>query len=855
MRLARPTFPRPLRFILTLALAGAVAAAASVAAPAAGAQTAEGRETASEPGFLFRLDGNPSRIFTPEAVWEVVTGSIGLELGSRFEVSPRGTATTNLQAPSAQAGGALVPFRDPAPAFSRNVLVTRDFSNSPIQTEPHIAVNPNDPDHAVIGAIDYSFPSVVAYVTFDAGENWEGPIQIPFLRDDIFGAGDPVIAFDREGNVYMVSISLGVEEFTVGTAIGLALISSIQIAKSQDGGFTWDDPISTSRSIIDTQLTVDAEQKARGQVHISFLDKPWLDIGPDPNNPDTDAIYVTYTRFNVINSVLYSDELPLLATSEVQSSIELVRSTDGGLTWSDPDNVSPVVRRVSGDTPGAGDANAVGLKRVVQGSTPNVADDGTVYVSWLDSTDDESQEGVGEIYVARSDDGIAFNDPVLAATIREAGYTPRIGNFRYWGTSFPQTAIGPDGAVNVVYGGLNPAMPIDDGDVYFIRSEDFGDSWSRPVTLGGDRGASLQFFPTIDVDGEGGIHVIWADMRDSPEQARYHIYYTRSEDNGETWGFGDERLNIRSDDARVTDFPSNPNKGFPGGRFIGDYIAVAAAGEEVYLVWPDTRLGEFGPTNQKIGFARRQAIPSPEIFISPPSGPGGQQVTVQGFNLQPDLNVFIQAGGVTIATERTNASGRFTTTLFMPVSSEGAQNVRVFDESGNFAQASYYTDFGFGDIQKETQALAEAIEGLVASAPATGADPEPEATPEPSGEFGVGDNGDNDGKGNGGSEWWVVLLAALVGALAGGLIAGGILLRAARGGGAPPPQTPSPPDTPAAPAAPAQPAMAPEPEAAAQPDAPAEPEAAPEPDSPAQSDAPAEPDTPADSSEESRGGS
>ena len=99
MRLARPTFSRPLRFILTLALAGAVAAAASVAVPAAGAQTAKEQETASQPGFLFRLDGNPSRIFTPEAVWEVVTGAIGLELGSRFEVAPGGTVTTNLQAP------------------------------------------------------------------------------------------------------------------------------------------------------------------------------------------------------------------------------------------------------------------------------------------------------------------------------------------------------------------------------------------------------------------------------------------------------------------------------------------------------------------------------------------------------------------------------------------------------------------------------------------------------------------------------------------------------------------------------------------------------------------------------------
>ena len=205
---------------------------------------------------------------------------------------------------------------------------------------------------------------------------------------------------------------------------------------------------------------------------------------------------------------------------------------------------------------------------------------------------------------------------------------------------------------------------------------------------------------------------------------------------------------------------------------------------------------------------------------------------MQGFNLQPDLNVFIQAGGVTIATERTNANGRFTTTLFMPVSSEGAQNVRVFDESGNFAQASYYTDFGFGDIQKETQALAEALEGLVAGAPATGADPEPEETPEPSGSGGFGDNGDGDDDAGSGSEWWIVLIAALAGSLAGGLIAGGLLLRAARRrDDTPTPQAPNPPTPPAT----------------------SEPST--QPDTPAAQAMTAEPDSPADAGEESRGGS
>ena len=57
-----------------------------------------------------------------------------------------------------------MPYRDPAPAFSTNHLVTRDFSSRPYQTEPNIAIDPADPEHIVLGTIDYNFPSMSSYV-------------------------------------------------------------------------------------------------------------------------------------------------------------------------------------------------------------------------------------------------------------------------------------------------------------------------------------------------------------------------------------------------------------------------------------------------------------------------------------------------------------------------------------------------------------------------------------------------------------------------------------------------------------------------------------------------------------------
>ena len=74
------------------------------------------------------------------------------------------------------------------------------------------------------------------------------------------------------------------------------------------------------------------------------------------------------------------------------------------------------------------------------------------------------------------------------------------------------------------------------------------------------------------------------------------------------------------------------------------------------MVWSDTRLGEYGaPEHEDRRSRARQSIPGPELFLSPPSGPGGQQVTLQGFGYQPMMNVFIQLGDID---HRDGAHGR-----------------------------------------------------------------------------------------------------------------------------------------------------------------------------------------------------
>jgi hypothetical protein len=635
------------------------------------------------------------------------------------------TPTPSLQAPGA--AGVLVPFRSPAPAFSRNVLITRDFSRLPFQTEPTIAVNPRNPDHIVVGVIDYNFPSVSAYVSIDGGATWEGPFIVKYLQRDLGTGGDPIVGFDRKGNVYYAMLSIGEEEFRVGPYIIIELVSSVAVTSSADGGRTWSEPISGARSDIKLRrYFVDEAGRLRGQISFEFIDKPWMVVGPDKLNPNEDAIYVTYTEFAVVYEIFYAGELAFLANPVLETTIKLVKGTNDGRSWSAPIAVSPTVVRQFG--PGAGS------KRVLQGSNVAVAPDGTVYVAYLDTLDDGEMRGLAEIKVVRSDDGgRTWSRPVTAAVFNEIPFSPRNANFRYWASAFPQMAVGPNGEVYIVFVGKPLEKPLDDGDVYFVRSLDGGRAWSRPLRLNDDETNRLQFFPAIAVDPKGTIHVIWGDMRDDPSEIRYHIYYTRSEDRGETWGFEVKEIGQRFVNSRVTDSYSNPNFCFPRGAFIGDYFAIKATENDVYAVWADCRLGEFTGLNQKIGFARLRPVREPSVFISPPVGAAGQSVTIRGSNFQPDSNIYVEVSGSVVATTRSTPEGTFAIRLFLPVTTEGPQTVVVYDQSGNFARASFYTQVGFDSVWKGLEELRKAgdvlssrikeLEGVITSpgrSPASG---------------------------------------------------------------------------------------------------------------------------------------
>ncbi len=745
----------------------------SLASPFAGVRADEGSIEGQIPLGNFRTLAPIEKSLSSTA-WTISQGydprfqsfATGRESADSFDWYGPGLSASGGLTSSGTSLNQQVPFRNPAPSFSRNLIVTRQVGLFPIQTEPHIAVDPNDPDHIVLGTIDYNFPGMSTYTSFDGGETWDGPNQVRFFREDFRAAGDPVIAFDRDGNVYMASISLGFEEFQLGTIFSSAEVSSMAVSKSTDGGLTWSDAVSAARSIISTVSNVDQEGKERGTITMPFLDKEWIDVGPDPNDPSKDILYMSYTEFATTYGLIYSDEIPYLSTPVTETTIRVVSSSDGGVTWTSPKAVSPTVLQAAGasEPDGEGGSSGAGLSettgdtgsitadgstaqvgtqqeqeaggtveanRTVQGSQPKVLADGTLVVAYLDTTNDGIQEGLFTIQVVMSKDGgQTFSDPVSAGIFREPHFSTRSAEFRYWGAAFPQLAVGPNNDIYILTTALPEDKPLDDGDIFLMRSLDGGATWETPTRMNTDDTSRPQFFPSIDVSPDGVVHAMWGDMRDDPMEVRYHIYYSRSEDQGATWGFNIPEQNFTAPDTRVTDFPSNSLRGFPGGRFIGDYFSLAATEGEVYMVWADTRLGEFGGANQQIAFARGAAIEPPELFLNPPSGSAGRVIDIQGFGFQPQSNVLLLVSGVIVSNPRTDEQGQFQTSIYMPLTGEGPTSITAFDETGNVATSSFYTEFGFDTLQKSLDEINSQLESANNANPDV--TPEPGASPVPS---------------------------------------------------------------------------------------------------------------------------
>ena len=126
-----------------------------------------------------------------------------------------------------------------------------------------------------------------------------------------------------------------------------------------------------------------------------------------------------------------------------------------------------------------------------------------------------------------------------------------------------------------------PDNPSDPLDVMFTSSTDGGQTWNAPIRVNDDLPGNWQWFGTIAVAPNGRIDVAWLDTRNDPGGYDSALYYSFSEDGGESWS-PNEQLSETFD----------PHLGWPNQEKIGDYMHMISTDEGAHLTWPATFNGE-----------------------------------------------------------------------------------------------------------------------------------------------------------------------------------------------------------------------------------------------------------------------
>ena len=467
--------------------------------------------------------------------------------------------------------------------------------------EPSVAIDPTDPDLVFASWNDYCDTDLgggwqgLAYST-DRGETWQ-PSKVPGYPSDTSAegvasplhgrqaeAGDPLLAFDNDGNLFVGGIAFN----RVNPQNGDVWVASYE-KDPHPSGF----PKDYLRTVIVGQGVP--------ALNGPFMDKPSMEVDRTGGRFDGN-VYVCWSRF-----------VGLAGRTKIYFS----RSTDSGQTFS------------------KGIALSFGTD--VQGCDIAVEHDGDVYVTWGTRNTPSAIDAQG-MAIARSSNGGASFDPAhqIATFTR---YFPSDGprdcgdgalmcpsKFVFFRVPLePRATADQSGllpGIYATYNAVDPATVVSSTSsyssagpnsgfvgrsvVYVIRSLNDGQTWSAPVKVDQAGGIGHQYFSDIDALG-GKLVAVWQDNRtDDAYNVQLPIGNTRDaqgrpiasgtdvvatyasvSDDGATF----TPLGMVSSTTHQPSYEMFSNRQIP---FQGDYNWVALAFDGAtslfgYMAWTDNR--------------------------------------------------------------------------------------------------------------------------------------------------------------------------------------------------------------------------------------------------------------------------
>jgi len=480
------------------------------------------------------------------------------------------------------------------------ITVNQDTAAAP-QNETAIAVDPNNPHRVVAAANDYVTRTWACdvngtpcsalgdgysgtYFSNDGGQTWccssSDPQHLGTLIpgvDRLAGGqydagGDPSLTFDSQGNVYYAGLGFNRTSAPNTVAVNKGTFDG-------SGNLTWGAPTFINQTTSPSTLN----------------DKEWIAADWHTSSQFKDRVYVSWTRFifNAHNG------------SFVQAPIFFAYSSDGGQTFSAPQNIS-------------------GNVLYDQGSRPIVGYDGTVYVIFEGAT---RLSALDSTYIVKSTDGgVTFGKPVKVADLQDV--IP-LSNAAFRNDSFPAGDVAPNGDLYVAWtsllsdsnGSLCPTRTNNGchAVTVYSKSTDGSATWSAPVPIfsaldSSNRVAAGYPAPNgLTAPAARRVDTQWPGVAVSQSGVVYMSAYAA--DTVSPWQtcasaspppegrinclalgnyIHNARLNYYVTNIgsggvqKVSTNPINTRNGF-GGGFIGDYTTVAVGSDNVFhAFWTDT---------------------------------------------------------------------------------------------------------------------------------------------------------------------------------------------------------------------------------------------------------------------------
>lgn len=483
------------------------------------------------------------------------------------------------------------------------VTVNQDTAGAP-QNETAIAVDPSNSSRVVAAANDYVARTWTCdvsgtpcsqlgdaysgtYYSNDGGATWCCTSSDPShlgtlipgvtrLAGGIYDAGgDPALAFDSRGNIYYAGLGFDRAAPPNAVAVNRGTFDA-------SGALTWGPPTFIN------QTTAPA----------IFNDKEWIAADSHVSSPFRDRVYVTWTRF-IFNPI---------TGRYVQSPIFFAYSTDGGGTFSDPVSIVRNVLYDQGSHPVVGPDGTVYV--FWEGSTRLA----TLNSIWVVKSVDGGVSWSRPVAVSRVMDIIPPANTVFRVnSFPAAAAAPNGDLYAVWASLVSDSTGGlcatftNAGCHSAVFyskstnGGANwspPALAFPGLDastqtaIGYPQTQPDGSTLDAPTT---PRRVDT-FFPAVAVSPSGRVYMSaytadvvspWQTCKTPDSLPKGRINCLELDDYIHNARLDYAVTNLTTEEI-VSTHPINSRNGF-GGGFIGDYTDIAVGSDDTFhVLWTDT---------------------------------------------------------------------------------------------------------------------------------------------------------------------------------------------------------------------------------------------------------------------------